>query len=170
MSSDEDRISLLVDNNYLYEAPSLKQTDASFKWHVDDQIWRIHVGDEIVPLSPLGSDFEEISSGMIALIISNYEDQGHYGRTWGDYRYTDIGLDPDDWNSPINHMIYKPKGETMLVTPESGYEFQVENEAGETKTVWKGYNLIYDTESENWYYHSVNESNIVDIDTLRVTS
>jgi len=167
LGSDDQRIALLVDNNYLSATPLPQQEDAGFMWNVDGQIWRLNVSDTVVPLSPLGSDFTEISSGFIDLITSKGQ-EGGYGRTWGDYKFTDIGLDPDDWQDPVNHMLYKPSGQKLMVTPEDGYEFKVELESGESKTVWKGYNIIYDVEDKNWYYHFISLDNIIDIDTLRV--
>lgn len=168
INEDENRMLELVDNGYLSNEISPQQKDARFQWEVNNQIWRIYVNNVVVPLTPLGSDFTEISSGMISKIIQRKNDTGGYGRTWGDYKYTDIGLDPEDWKDPILHLSYIPKGKELMITPEKDYRINITNDAGEVKTVYYGHNLIYDTEKEKWFYHSNIHENEVDIDTIQI--
>lgn len=170
IEEDENRILALVDNGYLRDEVVPAQKDASFQWEVDYQIWQVFVKGEPIRLSPLGSNFAEISSGMIDSIVKKFEDTNSYGRTWGDWKYTDLGLDSADWQDPIMHMIYIPSGSRLLITPEHGYKFELEDYQGKSKPVYFSWNLIYDTETEKWYSHSINEENEVNIDTLRVVN
>jgi len=170
ITSDEERMQILVDENHLNRIIEPKQKNASFKWDVQNQIWRLYINNEPVPLSPLGNTFQEISTGMISLLQNRFSSIGTYGRTWGDYRYTDIGLDPADWQEPINHVYYRPSGPDLLISPEEGYSFTVEDYQGNTRILPASYkwNIIYNDESKNWYYHLKNEDNILNIDTLKV--
>jgi prepilin-type N-terminal cleavage/methylation domain-containing protein len=168
LSKDKNRILKLVDQGYLLNEVLPQQKDASFNWGIDKQIWQLYIDDKPIQLSPLGSTFAEISKELIDIIVKKYIENDKYGRTWDDYRYTDLGLDPKDWKNPILHMIYKPKGEELLISPEKGYKFKVTNKTGEEKTVYDTYNLIYNTIEGKWYYHSFKPENEVDIDTLEI--
>jgi len=121
-------------------------------------------------LTSLGSTFEEISSAIISLMETLVMETGKYGRTWGDYRYTDLGLDPEEWAEAIDHIYYKPSGSTLLIEPEDGYTFIVTDSDGNTRELSStlNWNLIYDDSDGNWYYHTIDEDNIIDITTLQV--
>jgi len=47
------------------------------------------------PLTIYGDTFSEITPNIISDIQDNFEEYGSYGRTWGDYRYTDLGLETE---------------------------------------------------------------------------
>lgn len=170
--SDEERMQELVDKGFFENAILPLQPDTSFRWVVDSQVWAAYVGGSAIPLSPLGSTFSEISTAMIDLIVQKYVNDGSYGRTWGDYKYTDIGLDPQDWNEPILHVFYTPSGSTVRIKPEDGYQFIVEDYLGTTRvlTSSSNWNLVYDVKTETWYYHSIAESNVIDINTLEIAN
>ena len=170
IGTDEGRLAYLVDEGYLTSVPEAQQKDASFQWSISEQVWELYVGDEVEALTPFGNSFADISQGIIGAINHYHDHNDAYGRTWGSYAFTDIGLDPEDWRSPIMHMRYRPIGSKLVVTPEEGYEFKVMSADGDTKTVWFGYNIIYNAQDGNWYYHSIEEANIIDIDTLQVVS
>lgn len=169
LSGNENRILRLVDNGYLLKDVLPQQKDGSFQWNIDEQIWQIYIGYSPIQLSPLGNNFEEISTGMISLIKQKKITTGFYGRDWGDFRYTDLDLDPADWEEPILNMIYKPSGAKLLITPEEGYNFKIKNIEGEVKTVFDTWNLIFDIEGGKWYWHSIKPENEVDINTLTIS-
>ncbi|NCB41863.1 MAG: prepilin-type N-terminal cleavage/methylation domain-containing protein [Clostridia bacterium] len=170
--SDEERMQELVDKGLINKPILPLQPDTVFRWTVLSQAWMAYVGEEPIPLSPLGSTFSEISTAMIDRILQKYADDGNYGRTWGDYRYTDIGLDPQDWNEPILHIIYTPSGSTVRIKPEDGYRFIVEDYVGATRvlTSSSNWNLLYDVKTETWYYHSISASNVIDINSLEIAN
>ena len=121
--------------------------------------------------TPLGSTFEEITANMIALIKQKFQNSGSYGRTWGNYAYTDLGLDPDDWDKAVDHIIYKPSGSSLRIRPEDGYSFTFTTADGTTKTITSSYHwdLIYSETTQKGYYHSVSANNEIDINTLTTT-
>ncbi|MBW1702470.1 MAG: type II secretion system protein [Deltaproteobacteria bacterium] len=122
------------------------------------------------PLTSLGSTFEEITSGMIGLIEKFYVEHGKYPRSWGDYRFTDIGLDPAEWGRGYNGIIYSPCGNRVNVKPDEGYVFYVTDLKGkERKLSWEyKWNLVYSVKKGQWYYHSIKKKNAIDISTLKV--
>ena len=122
------------------------------------------------PLTSLGSTFAEISSAMIGLIQQFDDENGGYPRSWGDYKYTDIGLDPEEWNQGYEGIIYTPVGNRVQITPEDGYTFYVTDLNGEEQSLPASYNwsLVYSMENATWYYHSMDVGNEIDISTLRV--
>lgn len=125
---------------------------------------------EVKSLTSLGSTFEEISDSMIKLIKEFYDKNGRYPKKRGDYPYTDIGLDPDEWNSAFDGIIYSPSGDRVKVTPEDGYIFHVTRSDGKEKVLKPETSqpLVYSMKDGKWYYRSIRDKNEIDISTLRV--
>ena len=121
-------------------------------------------------LTPLGSTFTEISDNFIKLLDSFYNKNERYARTWGDYTFTDIGMNPSDWKNAINGVIYKPGGNRFSIEPDIGYVFYVNDTKGVQKTLTPelNWNLVYSLKDKTWYYHSTASGNEIDITTLRV--
>ena len=122
-----------------------------------------------------GSDFEksfsDTASYLIEKIEDHYAETGRYGRTWDTYAYTDIGLNAEDWAAPIQHVVYSPSGANLYIRPEAGYTFTVESVSGETMKLPERYkwNLVYSSIWGKWYYHTITQSNEINIDTLSVS-
>ncbi len=170
INSDEERMQELVEAGFISDIIEPAQDDYMFTWNIGLQIWKLTAEDSSVTLSPLGSAFTEISTNMISIMQKEYADTGSYGRSWGDYRYTDLGLDPADWSKPINHIYYKPSGEDLLITPEQGYTIVVKDLNGNEKYLHStlNWNLVYSDKDGQWYYHSIKEENKIDISALKV--
>lgn len=90
---------------------------------------------EIVLASPFGNTFEEILDGFVEVTMHYYNENGRYPRSWGDYVFTDIGLDTADWLEPIDHILFEPKGNRLGIIPEEGYKFVFVTNDGEEETV-----------------------------------
>jgi prepilin-type N-terminal cleavage/methylation domain-containing protein len=122
------------------------------------------------PLTPLGSTFGEITGGLVALIDAFYANRGRYPRSWGEFVWTDIGLDPADWQEPAKGIIYKPGGNRVSVQPAPGYIFEVRTPGGNTRTLNNklSWNLVYSNAARKWYYHTIDPANEIDINTLVV--
>ncbi len=167
ITEDEVRMQTLVDESYIIATPKTKQKDVAFIWDIDTQCWYLLYEESLeILLTPFGNTFDDIVSGMVDAINSRYDAMGSYGRTWGDYRYGDIGLNVDDWENPINHIIYKPKGSQLDITPEDGYEFTVTDIYNNVLRVYENYNLIYNVLDGKWYYRAISDGIVVDISTL----
>jgi prepilin-type N-terminal cleavage/methylation domain-containing protein len=121
------------------------------------------------PLTSLGSNFEEISKGMIDAIENYYEKNGKYPRTGAKTKYTDIGLDPNEWKDAINGVIYTPQGDRILAKPGEGYTFSVTSVGGKQLTVsGTSSKIVYSMETDQWYSSSIKKGNEVNISTLQV--
>lgn len=126
---------------------------------------------ETPPLTPLGSTVPEISGSMLELINNFYTANNRYPRSWGDYAYTDLGLDPIEWkDKEFNGVIYKPNGSQLRLRPGEGYSFRIQDVDGNTHLLPYTYNwdLVYRIPNENrWYYHTT-DGPVVVIETLEV--
>ena len=131
--------------------------------------------ETVAPLTPFGSTFAEISSGLIDLLIN-----AKNPRSWSPYQYTDLGLNPEDWeNKAYEHIVYKPVGNRLQISPEPGYKLTVKfiNEDS-YDTISSGNVLVYNIRDDNadkyfWYFKSIAEGDglvgkKVDISTIRV--
>jgi type II secretory pathway pseudopilin PulG len=165
---DNEKIQLLFDEGFLTSLPKANTNNATFVWNEELNLWFLSIDGEVASLSPLGSTPQEIVPNLTTEILSYYDENNRYPRTWGDYAYTDLGLDPDDWSNPIGHIIYSPSGSNIYLRPEDGYQFVLENENGDIFILKSSYqwNLIYNTIEDQWYYHRPEEGNIVLFSTL----
>jgi len=118
----------------------------------------------------LGSGFSEISGALIDLIEAFHDENGSYPRSWGDFAFSDIGLDPAEWENPVEGIVYSPAGKRLGISPEDGYEFIVTSATGEelTLTSDRNWSLWYSMEDGNWYFHNINDRNLIDISILVV--
>jgi prepilin-type N-terminal cleavage/methylation domain-containing protein len=120
------------------------------------------------PLTSLGSSFEEISQSMIDAIKKFYQEKGKYPRSGAENGYTDIGLDPAEWENAINGIIYRPQGDRISISPGSGYTFFITSISGEQLTISETGKMIYSMETNQWYYTTIKKGNVVNISTLQV--
>lgn len=169
-NTDKLRMSELVNEGFLNNIPQPKSKEAEFVWLIENQLWTLFKGETTIPLSPLGSSFDEISPAIINKINELFINKGKYGKDWGEAKFTDIGLNPEDWKDPIGHIYYKPAGRLLRISPEEGYKFVVKDLNGSTKELTYRFNwdLIYNNDDQKWYYHSVVENQIIDINTFEI--
>ncbi len=168
-SSDQEKLELLLAEGLLTAAPIPRQAGVSFRWNASQAVWVLASGEQAA-LSSLGSTFAEISQGFIGRISRFYADKGYYPRSWGDYAFTDIGLDPDEWAGPVTNAYYRPRGSRLGVSPEAGYTFTVRDLHGSYRilTHQLQWSLWYDVVTNKWYYHSIAPENEIAIETLRI--
>ena len=131
--------------------------------------------DSMAPLTEFGSSFEEISSGLIQLIMDFFEDRGSYPRDWADYRYDDLGLNKASWTPPVDGVIYKPSGRLLRVIPDSDHKFIfnfLDSPDEFELTSRLNWDLVFNIGDDSsdtgcWYLNSI-ERRKVDISTLRI--
>jgi prepilin-type N-terminal cleavage/methylation domain-containing protein len=169
-NTDQARMQELVDKGFLSAAVAPQHAGTAFLWQSAQQKWAFADSATTPPLTSLGSSFTEISNAMIDLITQRYISMGRYGRNWGDYAYTDLGLKPSDWANPVLHIYFKPGGSLLRIRPEQGYTFYIKDLQGNTKKLPYSYSwdLIHDAQDNKWYYHSVAAANLIDISTLEI--
>lgn len=120
--------------------------------------------------TPLGNNFDEITTKLKTIIEEYYEENGTYPRSWGEFAYSDIGLNSEDWDEPFEHVAYTPRGDSFSIRPEEGYKMVVMGADGKERVLKESYNwnLWYDFITGEWYYKSIFEENYIDIKTLEI--
>ena len=118
-------------------------------------------------LTPLGSTFSEISRGIIQRMLDYYAKYGRWPSTRPPASYTDLGLTEADWSAAIENLHYTPSGSRLSVSPADGWEIVVVDLKGKTRTVEEK-DVIYDAETDQWYYKEIKKNNRIDITTLQV--
>jgi prepilin-type N-terminal cleavage/methylation domain-containing protein len=115
--------------------------------------------------------FADKTGMLIDLIQKFYDKNGTYPRSWGDYRYTDIGLNPADWSKPVDGLYFTPGGTLVNVKPAEGYIITVQGPDGKTLVLTEKlhWNLVYDMAGKQWYYHYKDPANAVNISTLKIS-
>ena len=121
--------------------------------------------------NPYGTNLLEVVSYVENEIDTYYEENGSYPRSWGDYAYTDLGLDIDDFEDPMYNFEIVPRGSRINLRLEDGYSLSIELIDGTVidMNYWYNWNLIYDTATDTFYFRSVSEDSMIDISTLVVS-
>ncbi len=136
----------------------------------------IRVGEVFQSLSFITGDdgesslFVGIKDDFLSRIKDFYAAHGRWPRSWGDYRFTDLGLDPDDWDEPIEGIYWNPHGSDVGLANRSGDNLQiyVKDLNGNTLHLYDGWNIWCSAIDDQCYYHTIAPGNEVDISTLTV--
>jgi len=120
-------------------------------------------GDE-AGLSPI----DRILRDFQARIQAYYNKYGHWPRSWGDYRFTDLGLNPADWKGPVDGIYWNPNGQYIGLGNKKGDNLQiyVTDLEGNRIKLYDGWNIW--CSGTTCYYHTVAPGNEVDISTIEV--
>lgn len=115
------------------------------------------------------SPVDTLTGDFLARIQGFYDENGRYPRSWGDYRFTDLGLDPADWDGLVEGILWNPNGDKIGLTNKIGDDIQiyVDDLDGNEMHLYDGYN-IWCTLENRCYYHSVAPENEIDIGTLKI--
>ena len=127
-------------------------------------------GSAEAPRTTLGSRPTEIAGNFIDLMQQYYDEHGRWPRSWGNYRYADLGLDPQVWGQPIDGLVYNPSGKRFGIGNALGdnYQVYVTDSNGNERHLYDGYSVWYNFADHQWYYHDSGDNIPVDINTLRV--
>jgi Flp pilus assembly pilin Flp len=119
---------------------------------------------------PVLPRFLQIKDDFTQRILAYYEANARWPRSWGDYVYTDIGLDPDDWDEPVEGMWWGSNAGRVVIGSEhdDGYQLYVTDLAGNRLHLYDGWNIWCPVLETVCYYHRVAPGNEVDITTLEV--
>jgi prepilin-type N-terminal cleavage/methylation domain-containing protein len=117
------------------------------------------------------SGFAAVSGELIGLMLDYHDEHGYWPRSWTPYSYTDLGLDPADYADPIDNIYFKPVGSTLQARPAAGYVMTVTDATGEVRELTPDlrWSLVYDAATGEWYYHTIDPANLIDISTLTTT-
>jgi Flp pilus assembly pilin Flp len=112
---------------------------------------------------------DEIIADFQARILAYYQKNGHWPRTFSPYNFTDIGLNPDDWNRPVNGLYFSPHGSEVGIANHKNDNIQVyvNDVNGRTLKLYDGWGIWCPVNKPTCYYHTVAPGNEVDIGTIR---
>lgn len=127
LSSDEDRMMLLVTQNFLNHVPKPAQSGATYEWSVSGQTWGI-VGGETDGSSVVGSLSYDFSTDTIATL----QDSGSLFRD--ETKWTDDG-----------GVLENIPGEQRLFIPISSFEYSISVNAQLSSGTAGGYGIFFDT-------------------------
>ena len=118
------------------------------------------------PTSLIGSTAKDFMSRIRA----HYDKNGKWPRSWGEHRFSDIGLNFDDWKKSVNGIYWNPNGDKIGLGNKNGDNLQVyvEDLNGNTLHLYDGWNIWCVATTEICYYHTVAPGNEVDINTIKV--
>lgn len=98
-----------------------------------------------------------------------HDKNNRWPRSWGDYMFTDIGLDPADWAKPVEGLYWGPNGDKLgigLRHDDKTTSVYFKDMNGNTVRLNSGWKIW--CKSDGCYYHTVAPQNRIDISTLMV--
>ncbi|MCD4672320.1 MAG: hypothetical protein K8R77_06635 [Anaerolineaceae bacterium] len=109
-----------------------------------------------------------IVGNFLSRINGFYAENGRWPRSWGSYAYTDIGLNPEDWDEPVEGIRWGPHGADVGLGTHPGdpYYIYVENQDGELQKLYDGWRIWCVAADGECYYHRVAPENKIDINTM----
>ena len=101
-------------------------------------------------------------------ITEYYKENGRWPSSWGPQRFEQLGLDPADWTTPLNGLLWNPHGADVGLTnvPGDGIDIFVTDLNGNQRQLYDGHNIWCVAASGTCYYKNVAPGNEVDISTL----
>jgi Flp pilus assembly pilin Flp len=112
---------------------------------------------------------QQTAADFQARIQAFYTQNGRWPRSWGDFRFTDIGLNPANFTGLVNGVSWNPNGDKIGLANVVGDNVQlyVKDLNGNNLHLFDGW-TIWCMASGGCYYHTVAPGNEVDISTLQV--
>ena len=109
-----------------------------------------------------------IVNDFLSRINDFYAENGRWPRSWGSYAFTDIGLEPADWDEPVEGIRWGPHGADVGLgtNPDDPYVIYVENQDGDLQKLYDGWRIWCVAADGECYYHRVAPENKIDINTL----
>ncbi len=131
---------------------------------------RLEAVSTIIGPSSGSKNTSQVLQDLQSAIRDFYNSHGHWPRTWSPYNFTDLGLDPDDWNEPINGLYWSPHGSEVGIANKQGDNLQVyvKDLGGNTLHLYDGWSIWCPVNDAHCYYHTVAPGNEIDISTIFV--
>ena len=119
--------------------------------------------------SPATPRYMDILDDYLRRIAAFQAQNGRWPRSWGDYAFTDIGLNPNDWDETVEGIRWNPHGSDVGLANRIGDNIQiyVNDMHGNTLHLVDGWN-IWCTTGGKCYFHHIAPETEVDINTLVV--
>jgi hypothetical protein len=121
--------------------------------------------------TPSSMSTAQILADFQRRIQDYYNAHGRWPRTFSPYNFTDLGLNPSDWDHPVNGLYFSPHGSEVGIANRAGdnYQVYVKDLNGNTLHLFDGWGIWCPVNSANCYYHTVAPGNEINISTIYVT-
>ncbi len=113
---------------------------------------------------------ESLTGDFLERIRAYYAANGYWPRSWGAYRFSDLGLNPNDWNGPVEGIFWNPNGNKLGLANRPGDNLQiyVTGKDQQVRKLYDGWNIWCVASDGRCYYHTVDPENEIDLDSLIV--
>ncbi|PDV98088.1 hypothetical protein [Candidatus Chloroploca asiatica] len=113
---------------------------------------------------------QDLTADFLGRINAFYQLNDRWPRSWGDARFTDLGLDPADWSQPVAGVVWNPNGPRIGLANRPGDNLQiyVTDRDNKVRKLYDGWNIWCEAADGKCYYHTVAPENEVDLSTLVV--
>ena len=127
-------------------------------------------GEAVAPPVAKNAVTLQIAADFLKRMQDFHEETGHWPRSWGDYKFTDLGLDPAEWAGAIEGVYWNPNGDKIGLANRAGDDIQiyVNDLDGNRLHLYDNWNIWCVAGSARCYYHSLAPENEVDIESLSI--
>lgn len=117
------------------------------------------------------STIQSLAQDFMARALKYYQTTGNWPSTWGDQRFTQLGLNPADYAAPVNGIQWGPHGQYIGLANVAGDNLQVyvKDMNGNTLHLIDTWNIWCDAVDGTCYYHTAPTGTVVDLSTIYVT-
>jgi Flp pilus assembly pilin Flp len=117
------------------------------------------------------ASIQSIAQDFMARSLKYHQTTGNWPSTWGDQRFTQLGLNPADWAAPINGIAWGPHGQYIFLGNVSGDNLQVyaKDMNGNLMHLIDTWAIWCDAVDGTCYYHTAPTGTVVDLSTIYVT-
>ncbi len=112
----------------------------------------------------------DLTADFLGRINAFYQLNNRWPRSWGDERFTNLGLDPADWSQPVAGVVWNPNGPRIGLgnRPGDNLQIYVTDRNNTVRKLYDGWNIWCEAADGKCYYHTVAPENEVDLSTLVV--
>ena len=117
------------------------------------------------------ASIQSIAQDFMGRIMKYRQTTGNWPSTWGDQRFTQLGLNVADWAVPVNGIQWGPHGQYIGLANVKGDNLQVyvKDMDGNTMHLIDTWNIWCDAVDGTCYYHTIGTGTVVDLSTIYVT-
>ena len=118
------------------------------------------------------ANIQSIALDFMQRTASYYQAHGNYPPNWGDGRYTALGLNPADWQTPVAGIQWNPHGDYIGLANATGDNIQVyvKDTQGNLLHLYDGWNIWCQSSTGICYYHTADTGPQVNLSTIYVTT
>lgn len=111
-----------------------------------------------------------LTADFINRINQYYQSHGSWPSSWGEGRFTQLGLNANDWQKPVSGIVWNPHGNEIGLSNVSGDEFDVyvKDLSGTRLHLVNGWNIWCRASNNICYFHTSGSGTPVDINTVEV--